>query len=150
MIDLDTHHAREAPETAFARDPIVLAAMAARGLSNDALPWEQGEGTMLEVVQINTGDGVHLTLTSDGEASLRWYRPKPDHSVSYELNAGGAWIVLEGLRLPETAVAGLAGRPAAEIVDVPGCRDAVITHAELSASPDMADVVLHVRHGDVR
>lgn len=150
MIDLDMHHARETPETAFARDPVVLAAMAARGLSNDALPWEQGEGTMLEVVQINTGDGVHLTLTSDGEASLRWYRPRPDHSVSYEMDARGARIVLEGLKLPETAVAGLAGRPAGEIVDVPGGGGAVITRAELSTSNDMTDVVIHVRHGDAR
>lgn len=149
MIDLDAHSAK-APEMVFARDPVVMAALDARGLSNDDLPWEQGEGTMLDFVQISTGDLVHLTLTSDAEASLRWYRPKPDHSVSYELDDKGARIVLEDLHLPETAVAGLAGRPVAEIVDLPGCRGAVITRAELQTSPNMTDVVIHIRHGDAR
>jgi hypothetical protein len=150
MIDLDAHPATEAPERTFARDPVVMAALDAHGLSNDRLPWEQGEGTTLEVVQIVAGDLVHITLTSDAEASLRWYRPRPDHSVSYELDAQGARIVLEDLRLPETAVAGLEGRRVAEIVDLPGCEAAVITRAELRTSPNMTDVVIHIRHGDAR
>lgn len=136
----------ERPEHAFARSPIILAALAAHGLDVEALPWEQGENTHLDVVQRTTPDLVHLTLTSDASANLHWYRPHPMHSASYLLDGDVVKVHVSGLTLPETALTHLPGRALSDVIDLPGGENAVIRTASILRLTTGDDLVLDIVH----
>ena len=94
-------------------DPIVMGAIAARGLDARGLPWKDDE-----MVVDGTRDLPSLNIGGNGNASISWYRAKG--MVRYALDDEGGVLTIERQETPETILAALAGRDLKALVDVPG------------------------------
>lgn len=107
---------RRARDT-VAADPIVAAAMAARGIDPNDLP--EGVADDPDEFEVNaTRDLPAIHLWDNGEATVSWHHP--DHMVRYALDAEGGIVTIVGYVLPDTVLEGLAGRRLSDAFSFPG------------------------------
>lgn len=112
----------------LARDPLIAAALAARGVDPRDLPQKQRD----DEFRLNGTRTLPSILLNDaGEAYISWY--DPHHTVSYAVDANGGIVTVDALVMPETLADGLGGRTLSEIVSFPGAEHIRILVAVNSA-----------------
>lgn len=116
-------------EDRFRRHAVVVQALLRYNIDINALPWEECENVSgEEVARHSTGDLPSIHLHSDGTARLRWWNN--GKSVRYEIEEDGYTIVtLEGLKMPDTLLTALTGKPLNQVVEMPGASSMRIIEA---------------------
>ena len=129
----------------FGSDPIVTEALRLTGLDIASLPWPDGNDEDERVIKLfgswgtenHAGGGKpfvipKMRLFYDGEAFLTWNRPET--FLRYDVDTLGGIITVPQTIITEAALAGLAGKPLSDMIDVPGADQMIITNAVNSAA----------------
>jgi len=133
------------PEDRFSCDPVVAAAIAQHGLDMEALPWEPEEMSTMECVRSEKDGMPSIILDSTSCGSIRWYSPAPGRTVTYDIDAAGACMRLEGTAVSESMLIWSRGRRLSDLVEIPGADAMEMTWSSVTSHATGTDTCIGVQ-----